>query len=296
MKTNSNAAVPICQPTFKRQQFLLAFLQKLKGKVSKTDLQKLVFMYTMSQQNGYYEFVPYKYGSFSFQLEQDVNVLSKSGYITANYKLVNPAYNPTLQIKSACVEQLRGADLIRKAYEMYPFYAINSEIIDRILPKNSRRQKVFQARQELKNDTQKLFSIGYEGKSIENFVNILLQNDIRLLCDVRRNPISRKFGFSQSKLQRIVETSGIEYKHFPELGIAAEERKYLRTQENYNDLFAGYRDALPSQASVLNNLYELFESHKRIALMCYELDPRHCHRTVIFEYMSAHYPIESENI
>ncbi|WP_348602891.1 DUF488 family protein [Bartonella tribocorum] len=41
------------------------------------------------------------------------------------------------------------------------------------------------------------FTIGYEGKSLENYLNCLLENNIKILCDVRKNPISRKYGFSK---------------------------------------------------------------------------------------------------
>ena len=70
------------QPTYKRQRFLLAFMRQIEGGVSATDLQKLVFLHTMKKGGEFYEFLPYKYGSYSFQLAEDVDILSKNGYLT----------------------------------------------------------------------------------------------------------------------------------------------------------------------------------------------------------------------
>jgi hypothetical protein len=47
-----------------------------------------------------------------------------------------------------------------------------------------------------------IVTIGYEGRSLEAFLNLLLQNSVTLLCDVRRNPLSRKYGFSKSTLSK----------------------------------------------------------------------------------------------
>ena len=64
---------------------------------------------------------------------------------------------------------------------------------------------------------------------IEAFINNLIQNDIRLLCDVRKNPLSRKFGFSKGKLSHILDTIGIKYVHIPDLGIESDKRRSLDT-------------------------------------------------------------------
>jgi uncharacterized protein YwgA len=51
------------QPVYKRQQFVLALLKQLNRGVTKTNLQKIVFMYTVRQENGYYDFVSYGFGT-----------------------------------------------------------------------------------------------------------------------------------------------------------------------------------------------------------------------------------------
>ena len=50
------------QPTYKRQRFLLSYIRQLNESVSVTDIQKLIFLYTMKEKTEYYEFVPYRFG------------------------------------------------------------------------------------------------------------------------------------------------------------------------------------------------------------------------------------------
>ena len=296
MLKSSVVAMSARQPVYKRQQFLLALIQHLNGRVLATDLQKIVFLYSMASGTSYYDFVPYKYGAYSFQLAQDIEVLCKNGYMTEENKLTSPEnYSPTVGVDAFAVESLRGDALIRKAYEHYPYYAIRSEIAERVLDVSVLR--VVQAESSrLAQKEQMLFSIGYEGKSIEGFINILLRNGINLLCDVRRNPLSRKFGFSRGILKHIAESVGIAYVHIPALGIDSGDRQALKTQEDYTALFAGYRESLFVKKEALQQVHQLLMQNVRVALMCYEQDPNCCHRTIVKEYLTDNYSVKSKDI
>ena len=68
-------------PKYKRQRFLLAFIRQLDSSVTLNELQKLVFLYTMKKNSDYYEFQPYKFGSYSFQLAEDVDILCRDGFV-----------------------------------------------------------------------------------------------------------------------------------------------------------------------------------------------------------------------
>jgi hypothetical protein len=83
----------------------------------------------------------------------------------------------------------------------------------------------------------------------------LLESGITILCDVRRNPIRRKYGFSKNTLARTGENVGIRYEHLPELGIASEQRQGLDTQADYDALFDDYeRTWLPKQGAALEKI------------------------------------------
>jgi uncharacterized protein (DUF488 family) len=103
----------------------------------------------------------------------------------------------------------------------------------------------------------KLLTIGYEGKDVEAFFSILLFNEISLLCDVRKNPVSRKPGFSKKALTARCIKSGIEYAHHPEFGI----------------------DTIIQQRQLLEEI----KKGKTIALLCFEADPLRCHRSRLAE-------------
>ncbi len=282
------------QPTYMRQRFLLSLAEQLQGPVSATDLQKSVFLYEQNSGDTYYDFVPYRFGAYSFQLAQDVDVLRGSGYLNKQNKLASE-YQTTFDVDTRNVPQLRGDSLIRLAYEKYPYYAINSTITERIFG-SANVFSIEEERQKLTTDVEMLFSIGYEGRSIEKFVNILLKKNVGFLCDVRRNPLSRKFGFSQSKLQHILTEVGIGYAHIPELGIASDKRQELKTLNDYNELFTKFELTLPSKSTTLERVYKLLKDNKRIALMCFEHNTDYCHRTRIKNWLTKHYDIESRDL
>ena len=119
--------------------------------------------------------------------------------------------------------KLRGNALIAEQYRKFPYYASRSEIVEKVLPNAESRRRVAAARPAKAEPG--LATIGYEGKSLESYLNQLLRAGVTLLCDVRRNPLSRKYGFAKSTLSKACEGVGIRYEHLPELGIASEERR-----------------------------------------------------------------------
>ncbi|WP_336288614.1 DUF488 domain-containing protein [Bartonella sp. CB60] len=124
-----------------------------------------------------------------------------------------------------------------------------------------------------------LFTIGYEKKSLDNYLHCLMENNIKTLCDVRKNPISRKHGFSKTQLAKAVQSCNIEYMHIPELGIASEKRRNLKTQKDYEHLFEDYQNTtLKNNSCAIDKLYQIFLAKKRIAITCFEADVCMCHR------------------
>jgi uncharacterized protein (DUF488 family) len=85
-----------------------------------------------------------------------------------------------------------------------------------------------------------VFTAGYEGLSIDGFLNLLIVSGIRRLIDIRNHPIARRYGFHKSTLQRLTDRLEIDYVHFPELGIRSEDRQGLVDQEAYDTLFDKY--------------------------------------------------------
>jgi hypothetical protein len=281
---------------FKRQLLLLTLLNALDRSVRNTDFQKLLFLFIkeLGEEPGY-EFVPYRFGCFSFTSYADKRSLIRKGLLEDNdqcWQLTEAgketarkrAIQPTKASRfSRLNKELRGDALIAEVYRRYPYYAIRSEIVEKVLPDEESRALVAEAAPG--KGKAGLVTIGYEGKSLERYLNQLLQNGVTVLCDVRKNPLSRKYGFSKKALAAACSGVGIRYEHLPELGIASESRRALKSQADYDALFAEYkRNTLPLRQQELNRIHQWIESdEERVALTCYELLPKQCHRRCVAE-------------
>ena len=176
-------------------------------------------------------------------------------------------------------ESYSSNELIKYTYVNYPFYAINSTIVNNILTYKE-LIKVNKVRPKLNKNI--LFTIGYEGISLEEYLNKLLINNVKVLCDVRKNALSMKYGFSKNQLKNACEGIGIDYVHLPELGIITKHRQNLVSQKDYNDLFEDYRNTiLKRNDENLNKIIELIKTNCGVALTCFENNINQCHRKQI---------------
>src|ERR1019366_6383243 len=235
-----------------------------------------------------YEFVPYKFGGFSFTSYADKRRLTETGLLvdgdqweltSAGREMVRQNAVLPLVVAGFCRRHagLRGNELIAEQYRKHPYYAIRSEIVEKVLPDEESRKRIMAGRPAKAKSG--LVTLGYEGRSLEAYLNLLLQNSVTLLCDVRRNPLSRKYGFSKSTLSKACEGVGIRYEHLPVLGISSEERRDLNTQADYDARFVSYeRDSLPQQGAALAKMSGWVKEGQRVALTCYEAQPCQCHR------------------
>lgn len=287
---------------FERQKRLLVLLDALGGSAKNLDFQKLLFLYC--QEVGAsppYEFVPYKFGAFSFTSYADRRKLIEQGLlenddqswrITAPARALVRGTRGARDLLKAFVERyagLGGDPLVAETYRRYPYYATRSEIAERVLRGDAAAlQRIVAARKGEKPAP--VSTIGYEGHTLESYLNRLLRAGVSVLCDVRRNPISRKYGFSKTTLARACEGVNIRYEHLPELGIASEKRQTLDTQADYDALFREYeRDALPHQRPALAKLRGWVDGGEHIALTCYEHLPHQCHRHCVADALAREF-------
>lgn len=278
---------------FYRRKIILALLQVFGGRLEKINLQKLLFLVCQKQKDPEYDFIPYLYGCYSHSAKADLFTMvkkdflsedetgyskkDKQNYLTAldeaDKKLINQAY--------LLYHKMDGDGLMKYTYTNFPYYAINSTTAKRLLTKDQ-IVKVNTCRPALTNTT--LYTIGYEGISLETYLNKLIQNDIKVLVDVRNNPMSQKFGFSKSQLIRYCEGLNIEYTHFADVGIQSEYRQELNEQSDYDNLFNSYKKkTLPKTISTQENILTILKDKKRIALTCFEANICQCHRKHLAE-------------
>jgi uncharacterized protein (DUF488 family) len=279
-----------------RRKILMALLQMFSGELDKLTLQKLLFLVTTYQNKKSYDFVPYKYGCFSFQANADLCTLMKYNLVSeteTSWKYIGDEdYLNTLKEKDrSIIEYIKSQygslstdELIRFTYNKYPYYAINSTIAKKLLSEEELKQV---EEQKTVGSETVLFTIGYEGISLESCINRLLANDIKLLCDVRKNSFSMKYGFSKSQLSKACNGVGIKFIHIPEVGINADKRRALNSQADYDKLFDEYKQTVLVEASEeQNEILSLLKKEKRIALTCFEANINQCHRKHLAESIS----------
>ncbi|HPH67856.1 MAG TPA: DUF488 family protein [Kofleriaceae bacterium] len=285
---------------FERQRQALLLLEALGGEVGNVDFQKLLFLYCQENSaTAPYEFVPYKFGAFSFTSYADRRKLVEGELLDADdsqWRLTEAGRTALKRTdKSAATafaqrhRSMRGDALVAATYRQFPYYATRSEIAARVLDGDRvALQNIERAAPSPKATIGRVCTIGYEGRTLENYLNALLAAGVTLLCDVRRNPISRKYGFSKSTLANGCAGVGIRYEHLRELGIDSEQRQSLVTQADYDALFADYeRHSLPLQRSSLQQIVAWLKAGQRVALTCYESLPQQCHRHCVAETLEA---------
>ncbi len=282
---------------FDRQKRLLALVDALGGSVRNLDFQKLLFLYCQeAEETPTYEFIPYRFGGFSFTSYADKRRLIErllladdehAWTLTTAGKAEAEAATPTRVRMDQIARRhthLHGDALVAETYRRYPYYAIRSEIADRVLAGDTISLKAIAAARPVSKGLG-LCTIGYEGRSLEGYLNRLIQDGVTLLCDVRRNPLSRKYGFSKGTLSKACEGVGIRYEHLPELGIDSARRNGLETQADYDALFAEYeRERLPKESVALATIERwILQDWQRVALTCFESKAYQCHRRCVAE-------------
>lgn len=127
-----------------------------------------------------------------------------------------------------------------------------------------------------------LLTIGYEGRTLPQFVRTLEENGVTRLVDVRERPQSRKKGFSARGLFDSLQRAGITYESDPRLGNPIEIRDLWKTGELRKGR-ARYRALLRNgRGSRVQFLVDLAK-YDRVCILCYEGDAEACHRSVIAE-------------
>lgn len=115
----------------------------------------------------------------------------------------------------------------------------------------------------------KIYTIGYQGKSIDEFVELLRKHNIQHLADVRSVPRSQMEDFNKENLKKSLFYKSIYYKHIPKLGglIDGDYREKMKTKE---------------WEKAYEELKELAKEGRTV-IMCMEKDPMRCHRRFIAE-------------
>ncbi len=131
-----------------------------------------------------------------------------------------------------------------------------------------------------------LFTVGYEGTTIDTFIYNLQANRIDCVVDIRALTLSRKPGFSKTKLADKLCLVGIRYIHLAELGTPKRIREKLKSTRDYSAFFYKMERFLSGRKEAIELAYN-HVMNSRCCLMCFERLADHCHRKIVAEKIKA---------
>ena len=123
-----------------------------------------------------------------------------------------------------------------------------------------------------------ILSIGHSTHTIERFIELLRTHAVEVVADVRSSPHSRlNPQFNRDDLKKSLKCAGIRYVFLgKELGARSDDPScYVGSKVQY--------ELLATTKLFQEGLKRLIEGANsyRVALMCAEKDPLHCHRTIL---------------
>lgn len=144
------------------------------------------------------------------------------------------------------------------------------------------------------NRAMRIFTIGYEGATVGEFVDALRNAGVERVIDVRALPLSRRPGFSKTPLRGALAEAGIDYVHLRALGTPADGRAAARAGRHADmaRIYSGQLE-LPEAIAQSAKMLALAEE-KPSALLCFEREPQHCHRSLLLA--SAAPDVEVEHL
>jgi len=259
---------------FNRQKVLLNTIEELNNRNIHSRRAIVKSLFLLKEEHGiadnipFYHFFAYKQGPFSHLCFYDLRKMRDNNLVNGQETAITADGKKALSdrkhehaIKAMFNKFPSEKKITDYVYKNYPKYTIKSELIEH----------------EPEKATPSFFTLGYEGKDIDQFLNALVSNKIDLLIDVRKNPFSMNFIYIKDALMKKLKDVNIDYLHIPELGIESEDRKNLKTKEDYDRLFEKYRKTLPLKEVYINRIIELGKM-RRVALLCYEANSNFCHR------------------
>ena len=136
----------------------------------------------------------------------------------------------------------------------------------------------------------RIWTIGHSTRTIDEFISLLKENEIKLLGDVRAWPGSKRYPqFYKDALAKSLSEQGIRYEHFPELGGRRKPNSDSRNTAWRNASFRGYADYMETEQfqKGIQRLLDVAAEAGPTAIMCAEAVWWRCHRSLIADYLKA---------
>jgi uncharacterized protein (DUF488 family) len=134
----------------------------------------------------------------------------------------------------------------------------------------------------------RVVSVGYEGLALDELVALLVDAGVEVLVDVRLNAVSRRPGFSKTKLAAALAAAGIEYRHERSLGNPVDNRDRFRRGDP--SAWQRMRDRVAREGHDAAERVADLAVHRCVALLCVERDDAICHRRIVSDHVRAMHP------
>jgi uncharacterized protein (DUF488 family) len=133
----------------------------------------------------------------------------------------------------------------------------------------------------------KLYTIGFTQKSAQQFFDLLKNNGIQCVVDIRLHPEGQLAGFTKKEDLRyfLKMLINCDYRHLDQLTPTDEIMKTYRSHKNPAEFEAAFL-ALLDERGIPGTLDRTLFEEKICCLLCSESLPDHCHRRVVAERMA----------
>jgi uncharacterized protein (DUF488 family) len=131
----------------------------------------------------------------------------------------------------------------------------------------------------------RIYTFGYEGLSIDEFIRHLKCSKIDRIVDVRAVPLSRKKGFSKTAFSLALGNAGIKYSHYVAMGCPKPIRERYKLTGSWQEYSLKFLSYLAGQLEVLKEIASVTKS-ENCCLVCFEEDFNFCHRTFVARAIS----------
>ena len=276
-----------------RKRLLLRLAHLEGGEIDRLGLVKLAFLIAQhpdTPSSLRYDFVPYRYGPYSFALYRDWHGLAESGFAHADggdsgpfriteagQSLANETTGELVPLADSVHKEWSGKSIeviIRHLYELHPWYAHRSDWDGGVHKRDMPAAELA------------VYTVGYQGLSIDAFLNLLIERGITHLVDTRFTPASRVYGYHATTLQRLCGYVGIVYQPEPMLGVPKRERARFMQSRNHAQFAEDYARVLDDNPDRVRETARLVATNPS-AVMCYEREVQDCHRSMLAHELGA---------
>lgn len=129
----------------------------------------------------------------------------------------------------------------------------------------------------------KIYTIGFTKKTAESFFNVLKENRVELVLDIRLNNTSQLSAFAKfSDIRYFLKViGGIEYIHDTKFSPKETTlKRYKKKEISWNQYVTEFNNTM-QEREIINYIKGNYGIVKNMCLLCSESTPNNCHRTLV---------------